>query len=355
MIFAEILGATHPREVLARMLRSGRVPHALLFHGPEGVGKRTIAERFAASILCETPGPEAAACGRCTACLRVAHGNHPDLLVTTRLPKSAAKDAASVDDDEPETGESGDLKAWIVVEQIRALTEHAAYAPREGKSRIFLVDPADRMNPAAQNALLKTLEEPPGRAVIILVAARPHVLFSTVRSRCFQLGFPAMAPEALAAALVARGIPKDEAEARAALAEGRPGRALTLDLAATAERRDAILAMLEALAASPKGLAGMTAYVEALVGEDEATMLEGLELTEALLRDAARRAAGSPSVLNADLAERLSRLGRTLGLARAAALSTLTDRLRGELRLNVNKALLAETLLAAVAGGPVPA
>ena len=83
-------------------------------------------------------------------------------------------------------------------------------------------------------------------------------------------------------------------------------------------------------------------------------MLEGLELTEVLLRDAARRAAGSVSVVNADLAERLGRLGGRLGVARAAQLSTLADRLRGELRLNVNKTLLAETLLAAVAGGPVP-
>jgi len=293
-------------------------------------------------------------CGRCGACLKAAHGNHPDFLVTTRLPKSAAKDQGNAEDDEPEAGDPGDLKAWIVVEQIRALTEHASYAPREGPSRIFLVDPADRMNPAAQNALLKTLEEPPGRAVIVLVAARPHVLFATVRSRCFELGFPAMAPEALAEALIARGIPRDEAQSRAALAEGRPGRALTLDLARTADRRDAVLEMLEALTASPAGLAGMAAYVEALVGEEEATMLEGLDLTETLLRDAARRAAGTPSVINADVAERLARLGGRLGVARAAELSTLADRLRGELRLNVNKTLLAETLLAAVAGGPVP-
>ncbi|HEX4823382.1 MAG TPA: DNA polymerase III subunit delta' [Candidatus Polarisedimenticolaceae bacterium] len=355
MIFPEILGAASPREVLARMLLSGRVPHALLFHGPEGVGKRTVAERFAVSLLCESPGEDGAACGRCAACRKAGHGNHPDLLVTTRLPKAAAKEAAADGDDEPETGEGGDLRAWIVVEQIRALTEHAAYAPREARSRVFLVDPADRMNPAAQNALLKTLEEPPGRAVIILVASRPHVLFPTVRSRCFQLGFPAMAPAALASALAARGMPPVEAGARAALAEGRPGRALTLDLTAAAERRDAVLAMLESLTASRDGLAGMPSFVDGLVGEEEATMLEGLELVEALLRDAARLASGSRSVLHTDVASRLARLGGTLGFARAAELSTLADRLRSDLRFNVNKTLLAETLLAAVAGGPVPA
>jgi DNA polymerase-3 subunit delta' len=357
LIFPEVLGHDHARSLLGRLLASGRVPHALLFHGPEGVGKRLIAERFAASLLCEAPKPDATACERCPACRKAAHGNHPDLLIVTRLPKDekAGADAADPDDeDEPGESRGGDLRKFIVVRQIRELLEHASYAPREGRRRIFIIDPADRMNAESQNALLKTLEEPPGRALILLVASRPHALLPTVRSRCFQLGFAAMPAAVLAEGLIARGTLPAEAAARASLSEGRAGRAMTLDLEAVAHRRDALLEALEALGASPRALADLPAYVEALNGDEEPVLLEGLELLITLLRDAARAAAGG-DILHADRAERIAALGRSLGAARAAELAGLADRLRGDLRLNVNKTLLAETLWAAVAGGPVPA
>jgi DNA polymerase-3 subunit delta' len=351
--FSGIIGLEKPLSVIGRMLTSGRIPHALLFHGPEGVGKRTVAERLAISLLCERPGADGAACGSCAACVKAAHGNHPDLLVTTRLPKAEPK-GGTEPDDETEGEGSGDLKAWIVVDQVRELAQHAAYAPREGRRRVFLVDPADRMNAAAQNALLKTLEEPPGRALIILISARPHVLFPTVRSRCSQLGFAAMEPDRLAAALAAHGLAAGEARSRAALAEGRPGRALALDPEATARRRDAILELLDGLVASPAALAGMPDYVDEILGDGEPATSEGLELATSLLRDAARTAAGLRSILNADVAPRVARLGRALGADRAGELAELADRLRGDLRLNVNRTLLAESFLAAVAGGPSP-
>lgn len=359
MIFSDLYGNEHARMLLARILASGRVPHALLFHGPEGVGKRVVADRFAASLLCERPREDASSCGACATCVRIEHGNHPDVLVTTRLPKDdrkGASDAADPDEDsdDAQDAKGGELRKWILVSQIRELTEHASYAPREGRRRVFVIDPADRMHAESQNALLKTLEEPPGRAVVILVASRPHVLLPTVRSRCFQVGFAPLRPDDLAQSLVSRGIPHEEARSRAALAEGRPGRAITLDLAGLARRRDAVLKALEALAASPRASADPAACAEEIVGDDEAGTLEGLELTTALLRDAARSASGHGGVLHADVAERIAGLGRALGALRAAELAGLADRLRGDLRLNVNRTLLAETLLAAVAGGPVP-
>lgn len=357
MTLADILGHEHPRAVLGRILASGRVPHAILFHGPEGVGKRTVADRFALSLLCSAPGDDGGACGRCAACTKAAHGNHPDFLVTTRLPKKegAGASAEEGDDEEPLSAKSGDLKAWIVVSQIRELSEHASFAPREAERRVFVIDPADRMNAEAQNALLKTLEEPPGRAVLLLIASRPHALLPTVRSRCSQIGFAALAPETLARGLVARGIPEAEARARAALSEGRPGRALSLDLEHLASRRGEILDGLEALSVGPRGVAAITDLAARVAGDDEATLLEGLDLTTAILRDAARSASGNDVLLHGDVGPRIAGLGRALGAERAARLVALADRLRGELRLNLNKAVLVETLLAAVAGGPVPA
>ena len=358
MIFPDVLGHEHPRAMLARLLTSGRIPHALLFHGPEGVGKRLVAGHFATSLVCTDPGKDQAACMRCGACVKASHGNHPDLLVVTRLPKVEAKGADGSETDDDEDGgdtKGGDLRRFIVVQQIRELAEHAVYAPREGRRRIFIIDPADRMNAESQNALLKTLEEPPERTLIILIASRPHALLPTVRSRCFQLGFAPLPAVTLAEGLAARGMPADEAGTRAALAEGRAGRAMTLDLELVARRRDAVLGALEALAASPRATSGLTEFVADILGDDESAMLEGLDLVVALLRDAARAASGDANILHADVASRVGRLGQNLGAPRAAELLALADRLRGDLRLNVNKTLLTETLLAAVAGGPVPA
>ncbi len=360
MIFPDVLGHERAKAALARLLASNRLPHAFLFHGPEGVGKALVARLFVGALMCERPLPSGAGCGACPACLRAGHGNHPDVFLITRLPrKDKRADAGEDEGDEDEAGDApggkaSELRAHILVQQVRELSHHATFAPREARRRVFLVDPADRMNAESQNALLKTLEEPPGQAVIVLVSSRPHVLFPTVRSRCFQIGFGAMPPDQLATALRARGIAPVEASARAALAEGRPGRALALDLAALTSRREAILASLEALAASPRAAAELSVHAERLGGDGEADLLEGLELATALLRDAARTASGGRSILHFDLAPRIARLGRTLGAGRAADVVALADRLRGELRLNLNRALVCEALLAAVAGAPLP-
>lgn len=362
MIFPGVFGHERARTLLSRVLASGRIPHAFLFHGPEGVGKGLVARLFASSLVCMRPGADAGLCGSCPACLKAAHGNHPDVLVVTRLPKQERRAETVVrdGDGDGEDGEDGSaatgggLRSFIVVQQIRELSYHAGYAPREGRRRVFLVEPADRMNTEAQNALLKTLEEPSAQAVIVLVASRPHVLLPTVRSRCFQIGFGAMPPGDLAVWLASRGMPAQEGRARAALAEGRPGRAMSIDLPALAARRDLLLTSLEALSASPPAAADLGTVADHVVGLGEADLLEGLDLVMALLRDAARVASGTGTILHADVAPRIERLGRRLGAGRAMDIVALADRLRGDLRLNINKTLLCETLLAAVAGAPIP-
>lgn len=360
MIFPEVLGQDRARAVLARMLASGRLPHALLFHGPEGVGKGLVSRLFATSLVCTQPRHDATGCGACPACRKAAHGNHPDILVVTRLPKKPNREDGEAEDPEEDDvqdaspAKGGELRPFIIVQQIRALSHHATYAPREGRRRVFVVEPADRMHAESQNALLKTLEEPLGQAIIVLVASRPHVLLPTVRSRCFQIGFGAMSPDELARGLAARGIATHEARARAALAEGRPGRAISLDLSVMTARREAILTSLEALAAASRAASELGDYVEQILGEGEADLLEGIDLVTALLRDAARVASGRGAILHEDLLPRIERLGRALGAERAVELVALTDRLRADLRLNINKTLLAETLLAGVAGGEIP-
>ncbi len=356
MKFEDVLGQAPAIGFLRKALAAGRLPHALLFQGPESVGKGTVARILAGALLCESGGERP--CDRCSACVKRSHGNHPDLLLIERLPKkrlaSEATDPVEGEEDE-EPGGRGDLRPFIVVAQVRDACGHAAYAPREGGCRVFVLDPADRMNVEAQNALLKTLEEPPGHSILILVASRPHVLLPTVRSRCLSIRFGPLPVDTLAAALRSRGFSAEEALARAALAGGRPGRALSLDPTVLRGRRDAVLEIVENLAGRPAALAGLAAMVSTLGGSDEDELLEGLEILEGVLRDAAVSAAGVPDerLVYRDVAARLEDLGRRLGRSRAASLVRMVESVRGDLRFHVNRTLLAEAVLAAVAGGPL--
>jgi DNA polymerase-3 subunit delta' len=347
----EIIGHRAAIEGLSHAVRTGRLPHALLFQGPEAVGKGLVARWLAATLLCERG--EGDPCGTCSACRRVRHGAHPDLLFVRRLPRDADKPGAMSD---VAAGDPSELSRMIRIFQIRQLAEHAAHAPREATCRVFIVDPADEMNIESQNALLKTLEEPPGASFVILIASRPHQLLSTVRSRCFVVGFAPVSAAVLAEHLERRGMARAEALARAALAGGRAGSALTLDLDALHRRRGTLLKALLQLAASPQALAELPSLASAIVGKTDEELTEGLELFEALLRDATRASAGMPagSLLHADLGEPLGELGRLLGSRRAGELVEAVERLRGQLRFNVNRTLLAESLVTAVAGAPLP-
>ena len=157
---------------LEAQVRGDRLPHALLVTGPEQSGKTTFATEFAASLLCSGGGQ--APCGSCRQCLLVAAGTHPDLLVVTL---EIIKDRES---------------KQIRVEQVRDLIEWAMQTAQQGGRKVCLIDPADRMNIQASNALLKCLEEPPADTVICLVTANPARLLPTLRSRCqrVECGLP---------------------------------------------------------------------------------------------------------------------------------------------------------------------
>ena len=353
--FDEILGQTTAVELLRSVLGSGRVPHALLFHGPEGVGKATTAGTFGAALVCANTLD--GACRSCACCSLIDAGNHPDFLRVGRLTRKEIekKERSRLTTQDPDAAE-GDLGSQILVDQIRSLTSLVGLRPRQGRRRVFIVDPADRMNREAQNSLLKTLEEPPDHSTLFLVSSRPHLLLPTVRSRCFAVGFSVMRTDELTDLLEQRGMPRPEAAARAALSCGSLGGAIELDLDARQERRQEVLEMLETLADGPRAVDKLSAMASALAGKDEATLTDGLDLAQGLLRDAAYSDAADACdrLVHTDLAQALGRLGRRLGAERAAALVTSVERLRGDLRYNTNRTLIAEALLAAVAGGPVP-
>lgn len=185
-------------------LEAGRLGHGLLFTGPARLGKRAVADRLARHVLCS--GPEPRPCGQCRDCRLVDAGTHPDLhLVTLELNKEGTR-----------------LRTEIVIEQVRRLSEKMALTPQYGRAQVAVIDPADALNAAAANALLKTLEEPvPGR-YLWLVSAHPMRLPATIRSRCQQVPLRAPARDEASAWLRAQ-VDATQADAALDAAGGDPG------------------------------------------------------------------------------------------------------------------------------------
>lgn len=196
------------RLLAARRARD-TLPHALLVCGAAGLGKRDFAEAFAAALLCQAPRDDGSACGQCRACQLLAAGSHPDRVrVGIELR----------DDGKPRTE--------ITVEQIRMLSERLALTAQFGGFQIATIDPADLMNHAAANALLKTLEEPTAATLIVLISDQPARLSATIRSRCQRVEFRLPSAADASAWLTAQGASSDAAAAALRAAGGNPGLAL---------------------------------------------------------------------------------------------------------------------------------
>jgi len=206
---------------LRRALRAGRVHHALLFDGPSGVGKELTAFGLAQALVCEKP-VEGEACGVCSACARslLREGEkrpvHPDVVVLERGLYEPAQIGRR-------TPENQDLS----IDQIRTLVlARAAYAPHEGRAKVFIIRRAEELNASAANALLKTLEEPPGHTVFALVTTAPEALLETIISRCRRIDVRPVPRAEIEAGLVARGIEPGLAARASEASRGKPGRAI---------------------------------------------------------------------------------------------------------------------------------
>jgi DNA polymerase-3 subunit delta' len=192
-----------------------RLPHAVLLHGPRGVGKLELAERMAQLLLCEHTDPNARPCDKCDACRWYLAGNHPDFR---RVEPEAIAKAPVAAEEEGEEGSAPEAPARgkkqpsivITIDQVRSLADFLNLRSHRGALRIALVYPAEDMNPNSANALLKGLEEPPTGAMFILVSHRPARLLPTIRSRCVALPVPIPPREAAIAWLKEKGAESPE-------------------------------------------------------------------------------------------------------------------------------------------------
>jgi DNA polymerase-3 subunit delta' len=249
-----------------------RLPHALLIHGPGGIGKRALAEHFAQYLLCEGPRAERP-CGGCEACRWFVAGNHPDARWLE--PEAIASAQAAEGDDEPRgASRSAKPSIEIKVEQVRALTDFLNIGSHRGRYRVALVHPAEDMNVHAANSLLKSLEEPPRGAIFVLVSHRPARLLPTIRSRCIALAVGLPERPAAEAWLRANGV--GDARRWLAFAAGAPLRALEY---ASGPRGETIVRLVKAIQAGLPGgaMAGDREELDAL-----AELLQKIALDRAL-------------------------------------------------------------------------
>ncbi len=271
-----LFGHAAAEAILAEAARSGRLHHAWLITGPEGVGKATLAYRFARRLFAGLPaeGKSLALDPGHPVFRRVAAGAHADLL-TVEL---------GYDDKRKR------MRTQIAVDDVRKVSGFMALTPAEGGWRVAIVDGAESLNQSSANALLKILEEPPQRAILLLVCSRPGALLPTIRSRCRRLALAPLDETAMAAALATYlpGLGEDERTRLADLAEGSPGRALLLaesEGLAVAQLVDAVLAELPGLPAS-RGYA-----VADALGRNEDGFSTFMDLLRAAITAAIRAAA----------------------------------------------------------------
>lgn len=307
----------------------GRLPHALLITGPRGVGETQLAEHLTRWLLCDQPG-EQAACGRCAQCLLMVENDHPD---HHRI--------------EPLRDDKGKAKRSIAVAQVRELITDLTLKPLRAAARVAVFHPAELMNDAAQNALLKTLEEPVGTTYLLLLASRPTRLLPTVRSRCSSLTLRAPARGEAEAWLAANGPAGSDWGPLLDLTGGAPVAALELAEEGAAEDLDLVSLVRDlegAVLALAEGRADPASVAEHFTSVPLPLLLTWIQR---LLHQLAQQAAGlSDAGLGGLRGERLQRLLAGIDLHRLYEYSDQVSLARRSEDAPLNRQLQLEALFA---------
>ncbi len=335
-MFEDFIGNQYAVRSLERIIEQDRIPQTLLFHGPEGVGKATLARRFGAALLGGQDKIEQDD-------LSLDH-NVDTIAEREKLPSDKRAEDPLLFATFPDFitfPPDGPLRQ-ISIQQMRLLKERGQFLPLHGRYRIFLIDHLDRANNQAANSLLKTLEEPPDHLILIATAENVYDLLPTIRSRAVPLQLSPLTTEEVLAFVTARGI--DNAERRVALSDGSPGTALTLDLETYDRRREAMLALLGA-ASRTASFASWAAHAEKIALSRSEKLDPYLKILYGLLEDLVLLHEGGNGVRNADVCDKLDVVARAVSFAWLQAAVRQVDELIRLLRRNIQKSLALDALV----------
>jgi DNA polymerase-3 subunit delta' len=335
-MFENFWGNPQVTQALEQMLAQDRLSQTLLFSGPEGVGKATLARRLGQRLL-----------GRPELIEQddLSLSNNVELVTTReKLPADKRNDDPLLFASHPDFvtfAPDGPLRV-ISIQQTRLLKERAQFLPHKGNRRVFVIDHVDRANEQAANSLLKTLEEPPPHLIVIMTAENAYDLLPTIRSRSVPFHFTPLSKEEMQRFVESRGL--DNPERRIALAAGSPGLAISLDLEVYDRRRDAMLALLKSAA----GAAPFSAWISAseTLGRSKSEKLElHLKVLYELLRDLLLLHEGYGEIRNQDIRRELEPLASRVSFTWIRKASARLDELVEFTRRNIQKSIALDALI----------
>jgi DNA polymerase-3 subunit delta' len=335
-MFENFYGNRPAAEELERMITGGRISQTILLAGPEGVGKATLARRFAARLLGNGDRIEKDD-------LSLPH-NLETVAEREKWPADRRNEDPLLFSSHPDFvtfAPDGPLRQ-LSIPQMRLLKERAQFKPLKGNWRVFLIDQIDRANEQAANSLLKTLEEPPDHLVVVITATNPYDLLPTIRSRATWVQLAPLGDEEMREFAEARHLA--DAERRIALARGSPGLAMSIDLEVYERRREAMLALLE-VAAGLEPFGTWVKYAESAANRQEKldTMLRTLY---GLLEDVLVVERGGSEIRNADVRPQIEALAARVNFEWIRRAVARVDELAELVRRNIQKNIALDALVA---------
>lgn len=312
------------------MLGGARLPHALLFAGPDGVGKKAFALELARALMCKTP-VEGEACGKCPICRRIG---------VFELPKSDKGDDYKrvFLGDHPDVGIVIPFKRNLLVGAIRELEREANFRPFESEIRVFIVDDADKMNDSASNALLKTLEEPPSTTFLILVTSRPDSLLPTIRSRCQVIRFAPVPVGEIEKYLIGSGsMSPEDARVAARVSDGSVSRAMNTNIGQFRAERDLMLGVLRSAIETGETAEMLKTSEQLSDGKNKDRFEESFGIMQKLISDLLGIKSGKAEIINVDITAELTKLADNANISALSVWMFEIEEILAGLNSNLNR------------------